>query len=456
MIVTLTQEERQLLFEFIAEKHDTPVVNERISMAERQSFVTLPEKVNMDDIHPDLLALTAILMVYPFSKSLQLPFGVSEQFAHIYRDLFKKNVGPIDAGLKPRKSTESSSPGIAYSGGVDSSAALALLPHNTKAFFLDRPVKRNSLYSSEAAHFACKEIAKLGYTVHVIGTDLEYLRKPDGFPVDWSTAVPAVILADHEDLDSVAFGTILESAYGIGKGRFQELREKVIYWKWMELFSAVDLPLNLVTAGVSEVGTQIITQKVGFSLFAQSCIRGSIGEPCKNCWKCFRKGLCELALQRNDPSEDEVEKLFCIKDAQNNLRNVPIKHENVLTYATAYYSGNDDTMRALQKRVRGDKKEVGWMEKWYPAAIEYTIPKYREVVAENARHILGEMTDDDIQALVGWDLLDVVDSDSYQEACNNLNKSIESRFPEPSDRTNKKVSLIRRIARKLHTSVTRR
>ena len=46
-----------------------------------------------------------------------------------------------------------------------------------------------------------------------IDCDLEYIRSPIGFPTDLATSVPLVLMAAKENLDSVAFGTVLESAY---------------------------------------------------------------------------------------------------------------------------------------------------------------------------------------------------------------------------------------------------
>ena len=56
----------------------------------------------------------------------------------------------------------------------------------------------------------------MGREVLTIKSDLEYIRNPVGFPVDVANSSPAILIAQKMGFNSIAFGTILESAYGIG------------------------------------------------------------------------------------------------------------------------------------------------------------------------------------------------------------------------------------------------
>ena len=71
------------------------------------------------------------------------------------------------------------------------------MPDETVSFFLDRPVKKGSLYDKDAAYASCQELRELGFNVVMIETDLEYLRKPVGFPVDLANSSPAILLASE-------------------------------------------------------------------------------------------------------------------------------------------------------------------------------------------------------------------------------------------------------------------
>src|SRR5690606_21051487 len=111
---------------------------------------------------------------------------------------------------------------IAFSGGVDSVAALAILPQNTIAIFMNRIAKRvgkPGLYRADAALQTCDDVRRSGYDVRVVDTSMELMRDPIGFAVDWTNAVGAVAHADQLDLRSISFGMIAESAFATGHER---------------------------------------------------------------------------------------------------------------------------------------------------------------------------------------------------------------------------------------------
>ena len=122
---------------------------------------------------------------------------MGERFADFHNSRSSRYiVGPIDEGLDPWKPGKNSRPGLAFSGGVDSTAALALMPATTAPIFMDRPIRSKSLYDKDAVRHSCLEVERLGYDMHVIQCDLEYVRNPGGLPVDVANSVPAVLMAD--------------------------------------------------------------------------------------------------------------------------------------------------------------------------------------------------------------------------------------------------------------------
>ena len=54
---------------------------------------------------------------------------------------------------------------------------------------------RWALYDSDAALISCRKLSALGYKVHIVKTDLEFLREPVGFPTDLAVACPAIIFS---------------------------------------------------------------------------------------------------------------------------------------------------------------------------------------------------------------------------------------------------------------------
>ena len=109
-----------------------------------------------------------MLVCHPFiGKRIVFPKPVSKQFFDANKIITRYDVENIDLELNPWTPPENSRPALAYSGGADSTAALALMPANTAAIFLDRPLPDSSrtLYDKDAAHIACEHLIEIGYDV---------------------------------------------------------------------------------------------------------------------------------------------------------------------------------------------------------------------------------------------------------------------------------------------------
>ena len=329
-----------LRFEILPEDDDRPRVNERVSLARPACRYRLSGDWTLQDVHPDLVALTVYLIVRPFlGPRLKAPRPVSAHFAEQFHTLTGKTIGPVDQALSARTPPADGVPALAFSGGVDSTAALTVMPETTIPIFLsrigpegvgalqrwagrlvrgmhqwqrfghgpgaivralrDRTLTAPELYDQDAARYACEQVAEQRCDVHIVHSDLEHVRSPVGFPTDVVNATPALLLADRLKLDSIAFGTIMESAYRTGHAHFQDYAQRWHYVNLGGLFHAVGLPFNLVVAGVSEVGTCRMIQTAPLGHVAQSCIRGRRSRPYLNCWKASeRSWLTERCVVR--------------------------------------------------------------------------------------------------------------------------------------------------------------
>ncbi|MCX2840252.1 DUF6395 domain-containing protein [Microbulbifer thermotolerans] len=385
----------------------------------RESFVIeMPKGFNPDDVHPDLYGLAVLLSVYPFvGKRIELDKAVSPVFANAFKKLSNKSISPIDEGIEVRKPPSHSVPGLAFSGGVDSTAALTLLPASTVAIFLERiiPEGVKTIYRKDAAKFSVEELRKAGRAVHSIRTDLEYLRDPVGFPVDVSNSVPAILLADHIGLDSIAFGTILESAYRVGHEKYVDYAVRSHYIRWGTLFEISGVPFNLVTSGISEVGTSKIVLESEFGYLAQSCMRGGVRNPCFNCWKCFRKLLLDRVLSGEPIPDDLLDKAFSIKEAKKFLSKDFIKHQNVIEFISSMYSGNHKGMRLLADKVCNNHN-ISMYKKWYSKSVKFIPAQYREHVTQKISRYLDIMSPKEEKAIEDYNLEEILSSDSYKTA----------------------------------------
>ena len=373
----------------------------------RSARFHLPVEVGPADVHPDVEALLALMIVGPFSRTIRMDRGVSTGFAEVLAAHHSRTVLPVDPGLAPRVAPAGGHVGLAFSAGADSSAALALLPDDTVPCFMNRITAPGGTdptrYSAKAALHMVRGLRDRGRRVLVVDTDLVHARKPVGFTTAWVNAAPLLLLADVERLDAMAWGIIAESAYHTGHERFGEWRDRQD-GPWGLPFAAVGLPMCQPVAGVSEVGTARIVRAWEHGDLAQSCQLGDVGAPCRNCWKCFRKLLLDAALSGDWPGDAEVDVLLRSDQARRTLAHYPIKHENVVAWMLRGYRGTHPVLRQLVGRTRAATLDLGWMERTYGPAIE-TLPEgRRESVRERLAGYLDPMTPADEAAMRAWDM----------------------------------------------------
>lgn len=429
MRVSWRQRGGRLLFGFDPEPGDG-TVGGSVAMFRHGFAAEMPPGWEADRTHPDLLATAAFLAVRPFvGEAIRFPVGISSRLAAA----LPIPAGPTDPGLEPRSLPPGGVPALAFSGGMDSTAALALLPPAAESVHLLRHTPRllaagGSLrrilvprrrrlhlkYRPEAALHAVEGIRRLGRVAHIVPCDIEFLGLPIGFPVDIANAVPALLLADLRRYDSIAFGTVMESAYSVGRARFADYAQRQHYLQYGPLLAALGMPLHQVTAGISEVGTTRIVSASPYTGVAQSCVRGRPGEPCLNCYKCFRKTLLTAAASGTEIDDALADRLFRIPEAQAQMRRPWMKHENVLAYATHHYHGTHRALRLLRRRVRGDTLPVRWMERWYPPAADLLPAHRRAEAVETIRRALPPMNLQQLAAAEAWNLAPVLATPDYR------------------------------------------
>ena len=335
MRVELEQKGDNLIFILLPDEHDVSfLASSKIGLANNEARIDLGG-VEIEEIHPDLIGLSTILLCHQFiGEDLHLPMDVSESFLESANEVLSKYkiCSKGDPGISPYCPPNRARPGLAFSGGADSTAALSVMPGETVPVFMNRPMRENSIYDSDAPLKNCELLRQIGYDVKVIDCDLEYVRKPVGFPSDLAHAIPLILLSEKLGIGSIAFGTVLESAYGIGHEKFIDYPNGSHMRFYGTLLSAAGLQMSLPVGGVSEVGTSIIVESSPLGEVSQSCIRGKKGKPCMRCWKCFRKELLSVALFP-DREVDLEGMMRSSTEVQIRLSAYPISHENVVTYS---------------------------------------------------------------------------------------------------------------------------
>ena len=378
-------------------------------------------------VHDDHLALIILLAAHPFAMGdLTIPLHVSPLFTNAcdvfsrYRPVFKS------ATNKPYTPRSAGRPGLAFSGGVDSTAALALLPPTTVAVFLDRPNRaKTTLYNKSAAKATLAFLEAKNIPNISISTDVEFIRNPIGFPTDLASGIPAIALATHFNFDSIGYGTVMESAYRIGHEKSRDYEHSSHYRVWSPLFSSAGIPLILPVAGVSEIGTSTIVHCSPYREMARSCIRGQWPRSCNECWKCFRKQLIDQAIKGQTMSDQEFIHAIQSKEVASKLSSDFIAHENVLGWALEKME-RGDLLDLLYQRLVASTYSLNHLNSFYLDSMNLIPPKYRIHVLEKLRSYLSEMKIEDQQRMVAQDFSAYVESETFKSKIVGFNALIKN------------------------------
>ena len=396
-------DDERLIFSAFSEKKDR--IRSPNFGSHRQFMYKNSNNSKFPDVHPDRLALVALLNTLPFvGETLHIGWQVSQRFIDATKIISRIKINSIEGNIKPIERKSSGRHALSFSGGADSTAALAVMPHSTEPLFMLRSEsKSRTLYDSQAALESCRQLSRLGYNVHIIESDFEYLREPIGFPTDLSVSTPAILIAESRGFESIAFGTILESSFGTSGKSFRKYSESSHYRLWARMFDSVGLGYSLPVAGISEVASSIICRNHPIGRVHQSCIRGKWGDPCEKCWKCFRKITLMAALDGHELPASSIEMIRKSKEVKLRLtEDKPIKHEGVLAYTLERASGGGEIAESLRLLTRSGKIKTDWMQHWYPKSADLIDPSYRNNTESILIELLGSMDKNQIQTLESW------------------------------------------------------
>ena len=194
---------------------------------------------------------------------------------------------PLSTGRK--RGTEIS---LAFSGGMDSTSAMLLMPENTILAYHKRNFNSMINHRKSLRLFDFIE-EKEQRKVLIINSNHELIRKEHGkmvgFSTDYAAGVHLILLADHLNLKGIAFGMPIDNSW-LEKGKKYRDFSQSSHWKyWSNRFNEAGLDLILPINMISEAGALIICKKSYLIDYLNSCMRGDEIEGCGKCWKCYLK-----------------------------------------------------------------------------------------------------------------------------------------------------------------------
>ncbi len=224
----------------------------------------MPSGFSLADTHESLLLLAVEVLLQPWI------------------DTSKQN-------SEPRKFGANYS--LSFSGGIDSTAAMILLPDDTILAYHQRDFESQILHNNAKRLIDYLETKK-GKEVFIVKSNHERIRtrygKPNGFSTDYAAGVHLILLGDFLNLKGIAFGLPIDNGW-LAKGRkFRNFKESNHWVYWSGRFREAGLELVLPINMISEAGAMKICQSHDLIEYTNSCLRGE-GNGCGKCWKCFHK-----------------------------------------------------------------------------------------------------------------------------------------------------------------------
>lgn len=272
----------------------------------------------------------------------EMPSGYSlpaEVLLNLAEWLLLKGFG-IDVPLEGGARNPGRRVGLAYSGGVDSTAAFELLPDPVAIY--TEVASPGRVHKIENALLALDEVSGISIRTNADELAKKY-GKSRGFYGTGGFTVPLVLLADYFDFGVVADGNVLETAYLHSRSGHGTKYQKKNYSAVFERFRTAGLEYCMPCAGLTEVCT---TELASGYRYAMGCMRGEGGQPCDSCAKCFRK----RALQGNPiPPNPESE-------AKMTRELVPMLPS--LLWAVEKHGLRHPLLSSIEK-------DIQWVDKWY-------------------------------------------------------------------------------------------
>jgi len=318
-----------------------------------QYYWDMPRNWSLKKTHRDLLKLAEWVLLDPW-----------------FSDIIEGYEWTRKPGLKP---------GISFSGGIESTAAMLVMPRNSILAYHERDFE-SMLKHDNATRFIKRLRWRYFRKVHVIKSNHEKIRtnwgKMNGFSTDLACGVHLILLADYFKLDSLAVGMPIDNSW-LSQGRvFRDFPNCPWYEKWIPPFKAAGLEINLAVNMISQAGCLEVVRKKGLANWAQSCLRAPAGETCGRCWKCFFKN--SLLGHKIDTTSIEIQKF---------LDTEPLKTAAMVLYATKK-TGMFDNLEQLE---RFGEVDLSWFGGIYDPGFALVPKKYRAELKKNLYSLLTRM-----------------------------------------------------------------
>jgi len=309
-------------------------------------FFDLPVDFDLARVHPDTLKLCEWLMFSPWDKE-------------------------IIKGYEWTRKPTGNNIGLAYSGGVDSTAALTLLDSHKGLylFYMQRDGINDKVMRQANALESIRLVEEIRQQGVVrVKTNFEIVRsklddKPIGFSTDLCVLIGAILMSDFYGIKYLSCGQMLESTYLAHGYEYRDFKESGYWKRHAKVFEKAGFKLYFPVHGCSEILTSKIAEAGRYYGIGNACLRSDLGgRACMNCYKCFRK---QMILGKQIPVN---------KDTLNKITMDKIKQGASLIYAYNKFGFYEHHL----EKYKG--VDYSFLEDYYAPALDLIPKEWRQVL----------------------------------------------------------------------------
>ena len=307
--------------------------------AEMKVFWEIPD----DFVLPSkqILGLAEYVLLTPFKEDVQLEPKLEEMQERLE---YVGNAIPIFG--------EKTNVGVAFSGGIDSTAVLQLLPNTIPIY--TQVSNPTGMHKIENALLSVKEVGGIAIVSNCDELPQKYGRSK-GFYGDAGFTTTAILFSKYYNIHTIADGNVLERMYLFGpNGHGTEYKDQDLS-KVLNAYRNIGLEYCIPCAGMTEILTTLIADKIGLK-YSMGCMRGIGGDPCNNCLKCFRKrGLQGTPIPSNKETDRKLDSKY-----------IP------MLVSLLWAKENKGLSHPVIDNI---SKDISWADKWYEDSLKY-IPTF--------------------------------------------------------------------------------
>ena len=316
------------------------------------TYWDMPDPYSINETHPDLLRLTAEILLYPWFPSMRTDFEKTR--------------------------VKGSQISLSFSAGIDSTAAMLVMPESTLLGYHRRSF--DTILDHRNAERLLLHLQHEGRQIIDVPSNHELIRtyhdKQIGFSSDFAASTHLILLADFHDIGALGFGTPIDNTY-LSKGRkYRNFVETNYFNYWTERFADAGIDLLFPIASISEGGALEIVRSSNISSLVNSCLRGDGISGCGKCWKCFHK---------NGPLGRSFD--ITSREIQIFLRKSPMPTTTHVLWALQTMGLEDKTPHLVELLTN----DYSWWVGFYPPALELLQPNYREFISNSIKQVLEPM-----------------------------------------------------------------